>query len=624
MSKSSVKSVKQKPFSIALAGSPNCGKSSLYNALTGNRQKVANYPGVTVERRIGQFITKSNQAFDIIDLPGSYSFEGRSPDEKVTHEILMGEREGEDRPDILFCIADATHLRQHLRLALDLKQTGLPMVLVLNMMDIAARDGIEINLKKLSEELGMPVISSVAVRKNGIENLKTFLNGNLNNIAPVDDTHQDMDVKSLQQHAKRIAASVTLAEGIQSKITRNLDDVFLHKFFGPLILFGLLAFMFQSVFAWAEAPMEMIDAGVISLQHQAVNGMDNTWYRSLWVDGILAGVGSVIIFLPQILILFTFILIMEMTGYMARAAFLMDRLMAGVGLNGRTFIPLLSSFACAIPGIMAARTIEHPKDRLTTILIAPLMTCSARLPVYTLLIAAFIPNNDLGFGMGLQGIVMLILYMVGIISAFLMAWVLKKTLTKGVPQPLLMELPKYQLPHIKDLAIGLYERARIFLRRAGTIILTAMILLWGLSSFPNAPEGSDKPDIFYSLAGMLGRGLEVIFAPIGFNWEISVALIPGMAAREVAVAALGTVYSLSGDDDVVASSLVGVLQSNWTLPTALSLLAWYVFAPMCLSTLAVAKRETNSTKWALFMAGYLFVLAYVAAFITYQTALAYM
>ena len=612
-------------LSLALVGNPNSGKSSLFNALTGNRQKVGNYPGVTVERRTGTIEAPDGRLISIIDLPGTYSLTPNSPDEVVTHDALVGRNHLEQTPDAVVCVVDATSLRLHLKFVLELKRLGHPILVALNMMDLALRDQIELDPDRLSEELGLPVVTTVAVRRSGVEKLVNMLRVSdwtelWKRFEPtVDFSKPEVSVRDLQKEARRIAQAATIKEGVEHALTRRIDAVVLNPLAGPMFLLGVLFLMFQAVFAWAEAPMEWIDGGIVTLQQLSLSSIPEGLLQSLIVDGVLAGVGSVVIFLPQILILFTFILILEASGYMARAAFLMDRVMTMAGLNGRAFIPLLSSFACAIPGIMAARTIDNPRDRLTTIMVAPLMTCAARLPVYTLIIAAFIPNTDVFGGIGLQGVVMFALYMIGIISALIVAAVLKKTLTKGAPPRLLMELPKYQVPRLRDLILGLLERARLFIRRAGTIILFSMILLWGLASFPASPPDATEPDIFYSAAGNIGRALEVVFAPIGFNWEISVALVPGMAAREVAVGALGTVYSFSGSEESVASSLATTLQSAWSLPTALAFLAWYIFAPQCLSTLAVAKRETNSWGWTVFMFSYLFVLAYIAAGATYWT-----
>ncbi|MGE0667251.1 MAG: ferrous iron transport protein B [Sphingomonadales bacterium] len=609
-------------YRLALVGNPNCGKSALFNALTGGRQKVGNYPGVTVERRVGRLQTPSGAAIDIIDLPGSYSLTPHSADEAVTNRVILGQQAGELPPDAILCVIDATNLAFHLPLVLELKRLGRPMLVTLNMMDLAERDGIRIDAQRLAAELGVPVVGSVAVRKAGTRELVDTLSSRLEalkNQPPADTAAIPADVRGLRSEARRIARAVILSEGTEHKVTRLLDQVLLHRIGGPIILAVLLFLVFQAVFSWAATPMDWIDAGAVWLQELVSAEVANPYLRSLLADGIIAGVGSVVIFLPQILILFLFILILEASGYMARAAFLMDRLMAGVGLNGRAFIPLLSSFACAIPGIMAARSIDSQRDRLTTIMVAPLMTCSARLPVYTLIIAAFIPDTAVWGAVGLQGLVMFSLYLFGIVAALVVAAVLKRTMMRGAAQPLLLELPKYQMPIWRDVGIGLWQRAKIFMRRAGGIILISMIVLWALSSFPPPPPGATEPPIYYSAAAWVGKGLQTIFAPIGFNWEISVALIPGLAAREVAVAALGTVYALSGSEDAVQTSLVETLRSAWTLPTALSFLMWYVFAPQCLSTLAVAKRETNSWGWTLFMAGYLFALAYVFAGAAYWT-----
>ncbi len=601
---------------IAVVGNPNCGKSALFNALTGLRQKVANYPGATVERRTGELTGLSD--FVLIDLPGTYSLTARSADEEVTREVVTGTHAVEARPDAIVSVVDATNLSQHLRFVLELRELGLPMVVALNMTDLAAREQIAIDAGALAAKLGVPVIETVAVRKKGLDELKDALSQAV--LAPPPSPLDVGDsVRDRQRAARKIASSVTISEGIGHKTTRQLDRFLLNPVIGPITLFGLLFMMFQAVFSWAEAPMDLIEGGIGSLQSFFAGALPDGLILSFLNDGILAGVGAVVVFLPQILILFLFILVLESTGYMARAAFIMDRLMASVGLNGRAFIPLLSSFACAVPGIMAARSIANERDRLTTILISPLMTCSARLPVYTVIISAFIPNEDVS-GFGLQGLVMFGLYITGIIAALVVAAVLKRTVAQGETDTFLLELPKYQSPNLRFVLIGLYERARIFLRRAGTIILVSTIVLWALAIYPVAPEGASEPDIAYSFVGMIGGALEVIFAPIGFNWEISVALVPGMAAREVAVAALGTVYSLSGSEEMIEAGLVSVLNSAWSLPTALSFLAWFIFAPQCLSTIAVTRRETGGWKWPGFMVAYLFALAYGASFITYQLA----
>ncbi len=601
---------------IALVGTPNAGKSSLYNALTGGRQKVGNYPGVTVERRVGKLLLADGRSVEIVDLPGTYSLEPRSPDEQVTRDVMLGTQAGEARPDAIVCVVAATNLRTHLRFALEIIQQGLPVIIALNMMDMAERDGLMIDTDKLQHLLGVPVVPTVAVRRRGLAELSAKIPDVLARGIPV-VAPDKISLKDLSARASAIAAQVILTEGYGRQWTRRIDAFMLHPLLGFAILIALLFIMFQSVFFWAEAPMTWIDSGIGWIAGQAQQHLTNGIVKSLVIDGIIAGVGSVVVFLPQILILFFFILLLEQSGYMTRAAFMMDQLMAKVGLNGRAFIPLLSSFACAIPGIMSTRTIDNPRDRLTTILIAPLMTCSARLPVYAVIIAAFIPAKKLFGPVGLQGLVLLLLYVVGIVSAFLVAFILRRTVTKGAAQPLLMEMPSYQWPHLRDLALGLYQRAVIFLKRAGTIILFSMIILWALSSFPLPPENAAGPAIDYSITGYIGRFLEVIFAPIGFNREIAIALVPGMAAREVAVGALGTVYALQGSEDVVAGSLVQTLRAAWSLPTALAFLAWFVFAPQCISTLAVTKRETNGWKWPIFMFVYLFGLAYIGAGATY-------
>jgi ferrous iron transport protein B len=604
---------------VALVGTPNAGKSSLFNALTGGRQKVGNYPGVTVERRVGRLTLADGRSVEIVDLPGTYSLEPKSPDEQVTHDVVLGTQAGEARPDAIVCVVDATNLRTHLRFALEIIQQGLPVIIALNMMDLAERDGLKIDAEKLQALLGVPVVPTVAVRRRGLaelaEKIPAVMTSGMQALLP-----EKQDLKKLSARARMIAQEVTLQQGQARQWTERIDRIVLHPVLGLVILLGLLFVMFQAVFTWAEPLMKGIEAAILSLGQWIGTALPQGYLRSLLVDGVVAGVGSVVVFLPQILILFFFILLLEQSGYMTRAAFLMDQIMARVGLNGRAFIPLLSSFACAIPGIMATRTIDNPRDRLTTILIAPLMTCSARLPVYAVIIAAFIPATKIFGPVGLQGLVLLALYIVGVLAAFIVAFFLRRTITRGAAQPLLMEMPKYQWPQLRDLLIGLYQRAMIFLKRAGTIILISMIVLWALSSFPLPPEGASGPAINYSITGYIGRALEVVFAPIGFNKEIAIALVPGMAAREVAVGALGTVYALQGNEDAVQASLVETLRTAWSLPTALAFLAWFVFAPQCLSTLAVTKRETNGWKWPIFMFVYLFVLAYIGAGATYWIA----
>jgi ferrous iron transport protein B len=606
---------------VAVAGSPNAGKSALFNALTGARQKVGNYPGVTVERHSGRLTLADGRPVELVDLPGAYSLEPASPDEAVTRDVLLGRQKGERQPDALVIVVDASNLDNHLRFCLQLIELGHPTIVALNMVDLAKRDGLELDFKVLERELGVPVIETVAVRKRGISELQQALDDMLS--APFCGVHKPVksDLIHLQRRAREISAAAVVSETPVRRWTHRLDAVLLHPVIGPIILAAIMFVMFQAVFAWSAAPMEWIGDGVAWLSGLVTSAMPPGLLRSLIVDGAIAGVGAVVTFLPQILILFFFILLLEGTGYMVRAAFLMDKLMHGVGLSGRAFIPLLSSFACAVPGIMATRTIDDPRDRLTTILVAPLMTCSARLPVYTLIIAAFIPNSRLAWGVGLQGMVMFGLYVSGICGALLAALVLRRGVLKGGGGGFMMELPKYQWPPLKDVAIGILTRAQIFLKRAGTIILGTTIILWALASVPQAAPGQKQSDV--SIAGKIGRGIEMVVRPIGFNHDISMALLPAMAAREVAVSAIATVYSIdSPDQQAGAEKLTENLQHRWSLATALAFLAWFVFAPQCISTIAVTRRETNGWKWPLFMVTYLFALAYLAAGATYWIAVA--
>ena len=610
---------------IALVGNPNAGKSALFNALTGARQKLGNYPGVTVERKAGRLSLSDGRPVELVDLPGTYSLNPTSPDEQVTRDVVLGRQQGERLPDALVVVVDASNLDNHLRFALELLSLGLPTIIALNMVDLATRDGLELDAAILSRELGVPVIPTVAVRKRGLDHLRGELDSMFDGSAQRAGAAEDArDFDMLRSEARRIARAAVVRETPSRRLTAAIDRVALHPVSGLLLLLGLLFVMFQAVYAWSEAPIAMIEGLAEAASAFVSDALPSGLLRSFLVDGVINGVGSVVVFLPQILILFFFILMLEATGYMVRAAFLMDSLMAKVGLSGRAFIPLLSSFACAVPGIMATRTIADPKDRLTTILIAPLMTCSARLPVYAVIIGAFIPARDVGMGIGLQGLVLFCLYVAGIIGAMLVALVLRLTVTKGASGGFLMEMPKYQWPRPQDVLLGLWQRAIIFLKRAGTIIFTSTVILWVLLSFPKAPEDSAVSQVNYSVAGRIANGLNVVLEPIGFNRDISLALIPAMAAREVAVSALATVYSLdAGDDEAKLEQSLGErLKDNWPLPTALAFLAWFVFAPQCISTIAVTKRETNGWKWPLFMVGYLFALAYAAAGLTYWTATA--
>ncbi|MEY4563555.1 MAG: hypothetical protein RLZZ618_2832 [Pseudomonadota bacterium] len=609
------------PLRIALVGNPNCGKTALFNLLTGARQKVANYAGVTVERKVGTAKLRSGRTVSVIDLPGAYSLTPATADEEVTREMVMGQRAGEASPDALVAVVDATNLPMNLRLVLELKALGRPMILSLNMADVARKQGLAIDVPRLSAELGIPVVETVAVQSHGhdallaqLENLASWPVPAASAIPAVQDTAQ------LQREVRRILALAAPAASTFKRFNHRIDAIVMHPVWGLTLLAVLLFLMFQAVFAWANFPMDLIKGAVEWGGKEITAAMDDGPLRSLLVDGVLAGVGGVLVFLPQILILFFFILLLEDSGYLPRAAFLLDTLMGKVGLSGRAFIPLLSSFACAIPGIMAARTIPNWRDRLATIMIAPLMTCSARLPVYALLISAFVPARDVGV-FNLQGLTLFGLYVFGVLSAMAVSWVLKRTWSKSSYQPLMLELPPYRWPSVRNLVLGLWERAKIFVTRVGGIIFALTVVLWFLATFPGPPPGATGPAIEYSLAGQLGQLLQHVFAPIGFNWQISIALVPGLAAREVAVGALGTVYALSAESGDVADLLGPQIAATWSLATAYSLIAWYVFAPQCLSTLAVVKRETNSWRYPLIMAAYMFALAYAASFITYRATL---
>jgi ferrous iron transport protein B len=612
---------------LALVGTPNSGKTSLFNALTGSRQKVANYPGVTVERKEGSFVTPLGRQVSLVDLPGTYSLRGRSPDEEITRDVVLGRTPGEAVPDLVLCVADSTNLRLTIRLVLELKNTGRPLMLVLNMFDIATRRGVTVDVARLSEALGVPVVTSIAVRKGGTADLLRRTD-EIAAQAPAplqQNLWQPLTVAGLratQREADRIIAATISLPARPDTWTARIDAVVLHPVAGLAILALILFVMFQAVFAWAQPLMDLLSSAFTALGQLVHDTLPEGLLQSFLQNGVISGVGSVIVFLPQIIIIFLFILLLEDFGYMARAAFLMDRIMGGAGLHGRAFIPLLSSFACAIPGIMATRVIDNRRDRLTTILIAPLMTCSARIPVYTLIISAFIPAKQIWGWVNLQGLVMFGLYAAGIASALGVSFVIKFFMLRDyAPAPFMLELPDYKMPRARSVAIGIYTRAKMFLQRAGTTIFSMMVLIWFLASFPLPPAGAQDPAINYSFAAMIGRAIEPLLAPIGFNWQIAVALIPGMAAREVAVAALGTVYAIEGGKEA-AEQIGQVLATKWSLATALSLLAWYIFAPQCASTLAVIRRETGSWKWMAITFAYMLALAYIASLATYNIAYA--
>ena len=601
---------------IALVGNPNCGKTSLFNTLTGTRQKVANYAGVTVERKEGSFNLPSGDAIRVLDLPGTYSLKPSSLDEEVTRAVCLGELKGEILPDIFICVVDATNLSLHLSLVLEVRALNRPMILVLNMMDEVKKRDISIDKDKLSQLLGIPVVEAVAVKTKGIQDLINQLDQKNLFITPY---HSEL---SHFEQVKQITKQVILNNDSGDKRTAFLDKIFLHPVLGLVILTLTMFVMFQAVFIWATPFIEFIENFVAWLSDFIGPLIQHPLLKSLVVDGVIAGAGSVLAYMPQILILFFFILMLEESGYLPRAAFLLDKLMSKAGLSGRSFIPLLSSFACAIPGIMATRSISSERDRLATIMIAPLMTCSARLPVYALLIAAFIPNQLIYGWLSLQGLVLFGLYMSGIVSALLVSLFLKLVRKDKTESIFIFELPTYRIPDIRNIALGLYDRATIFLKRVGGIIVALSILLWVLVTFPQPPDNASMPAINYSLAGQLGHLIHPIFAPIGFTWEICIALIPAMAAREVVIAALGVIYAMSGDEDTVTQSLLSQISGpdGWGLATGLSLLVWFIFAPHCLATLATIRRETGSWKQPVVMATYLFALAYIFSFITYQVA----
>ena len=599
----------------ALVGNPNCGKTALFNLLTGGRQKVANYAGVTIERKEGRFTAPSGRVLQILDLPGTYSFDANSPDEQITRDVLEGNYPGEAAPDLIVCVADATNLRLHLRFVLEVKRLGRPVVLALNMMDAAHRRGIEIDVPELQRRLGMPVVETIAVKRGGALALIERVDGEVPVAAPAmaDDPASRADLHA--QVRELLTATVTMPR--QTAVMDDaLDRWALHPVFGLAILAVVMFLVFQAVYSAGKPMTDLIGEGFGWMGTHVATLLPAGPLQSLVVDGIFGGLGTVIGFLPEILVLFFFILVLEESGYLPRAAFLLDRLMMSVGLTGRSFIPLLSSFACAIPGIMGTRSIQDPRDRLATILVAPLMTCSARLPVYALLIGAFIPMHHVLGIFNLQGLVLFALYAAGILGAMAVGWVIKRIHRDKSEHALLMELPSYRMPKPRDIAIGLWERSAIFIKRLTGVILALTVLMWFISTFPSPPAGATGPAIDYSFAGYLGHGLQFIFAPLGFNWQISLSLIPAFAARETAVAALATVYAVGGDANT--GGLAHALATNFSLASALSLLVWFAFAPQCMSTLAVIRRETHSWRNVAISFSYMFAVAYVASLLTYQ------
>ena len=661
---------KNSTLTIALAGNPNAGKTTLFNALTGLRQKVANYSGVTVERKEGVWNLGVNIA-RLIDLPGLYSLDATSLDEQIARDVLTGKIANLPKPDVIVAVVDATNLERNLYLVTQLVEYKIPVVIALTMVDLAEKQSLEIDVEKLSKLLQIPVVSVRAGQKIGTHELaekvletaknqtvikpKWHTNGDFENEINDDDIH--LSLSDNPAHNKQIFARYTYISEVYQEavkpmdtpergVSEKIDGVLTHKFFGLIILVGILLLVFQTIFSWASLPMDLLDAGFGSLAELAKTNLPEGILADLIADGIIAGVGGVLIFLPQILLLFLFISILEDTGYMARAAFLLDRLMRGVGLHGKAFLPLLSSFACAIPGIMAARTIENPKDRLATIMIAPFMSCSARLPVYVLMIGAFFSGQYVFGFLSVGAVLILLMYALGIITAIVVAFILKKTILKSPPPPFVMELPPYRLPNVKTVLMNMSSRAGIFVKRAGTVILAISIILWALAYFPRSAENvsiadsqtaiqtenqaenqtADSEQLKNSYAGQLGQLIEPVIEPLGFDWKTGVALIASFAAREVLVSTLSIIYNTEAEANEESPSLINAVRDAkkddgtpaWTPLTALTLMVFFVLAMQCMSTVAIVRRETNSWSWTLFMVGYMTALAYFVSFLTYQ------
>lgn len=630
-------------LTIALAGNPNAGKTTLFNALTGLKQKVANYPGVTVERKIGIWDVAGNSA-RLIDLPGLYSLDTTSIDEKIAGDVLLGNVDGIARPDVVVAVVDATNLERNLYLVTQIVEYGIPVVIALTMIDVFEKQKHEIDIVRLEKKLGVRVVAIDAKTGRGVEDLERQVSAardSTPNLKIAFDGNVDDDT-----NAKIFSRYKFISDAIQDSVRHNdrdahrisdkIDRVLTHKLFGLLILVAVLLLIFQTIFTWATVPMDLLDSGFGSLGDLVRSAMPAGVLTDLIVDGIIAGVGGILVFLPQILLLFLFISLLEDSGYMARAAFLMDRIMSRVGLHGKAFLPLISSFACAIPGIMATRTIEDQRDRFATIMIAPFMSCSARLPVYTLMIAAFFAGQTVFGFLSLGAVLMLAMYSLGILVAVVVAFILKRTVLKAPPPPFIMELPPYRMPNIRTVFTNMLERSWQFVKRAGTVILAISIILWALMYFPRTIEmstasgqqieKSESEQLRNSFAGKLGHVIEPVIAPLGFDWKIGVALIASFAAREVLVSTLSIIYNVGKEQDAQSQSLVSALRDEkkadgtpvWTPLTALTLMVFFVLAMQCMSTVAVVRRETNSWRWPIFMVVYMTGLAYLAAFLTFQ------
>jgi ferrous iron transport protein B len=641
------------PLTVIIAGNPNAGKTSLFNALTGLRQKVANYPGVTVESKSGEWaIAEDVPAARLVDLPGLYSLDPTSLDEKIASDLLLNR--ARVKADAIIIVVDATNLVRNLYLAMQLIETGQPIVIALTMFDLAERNKLNISVERLSAGLGVAVVPVVAKKRRGLNDLaravvhvaqsnkptKDQKSLRLVNLATPNtvDIHTDNRTRQslLIQRYARIESIVSDAVEISDKtkvnVSERIDRFVTHRFLGPAILLVVMLLVFQSIFSWASLPMNLIDSVFSGLADLVRAHVPAGVFADLLTDGIIAGVGGVVAFLPQILLLFLFISVLEDSGYMARAAFLMDRLMRAVGLHGKAFVPLLSSFACAVPGIMATRTIENPKDRIATIMIAPFMSCSARLPVYTLIIAAFFSGKTVLGVISLGAVIILSMYLLGIAVAIVVASILKRTLLKAPPPPFVMELPPYRLPGLGNVSRALLTRSTVFLKRAGTVILAISILLWALTAFPRSHAGGGNQgsnastQIENSFAGRAGRLIEPVIKPLGFDWKIGIGLISSFAARETIISTLSIVYNVGDGADDKSASLVDTLRNAkrsdgtpiWTPLTGVSLMIFFLLACQCMSTVAIVRRETNSWRWPLFMVSYMMVLAYVASFITFQ------
>lgn len=603
---------------VALIGPPNSGKSTLFNALTGLRQKVANFPGVTVEHRMGRMRLPGGRELELIDLPGIYSLEPRSEDEQVTHDALLGRLPGLRKPDAILLVLDATNLGRQLMLAAPVLATGIPVLVVLNMADDLRKRGGSIDTQKLASQLDAPVVLVSAVRGEGLDTVRGFLAGRLAIPKPV-ELPVLQDVPRCRQWSARLGTQAGYRAPAPSIWTRRMDAVFLHPLGGPLIFLAVVVLVFQTIFAGAQPLMDSVESWITASGEWMGRRLPATWWRDLLIEGVWGGVGSVVVFLPQILLLFLFIGLLEDSGYLARAALIADRTMARAGLQGKSFIPLLSAYACAVPAIMATRTIESKRDRIATILIAPFMTCSARLPVYTLIIAAFISEKPL-FGplLGTRAAAMLGLYLLGFLAAFATARLLKSSILKSDRTPFLLEMPPYRWPTLRSLGFRLLDRAVVFLQRAGTVILAVAIVLWVLAHLPF--KDGQAPPVEESIAGTLGRTIEPLIAPLGFNWKIGIGLLTSLAAREVIVGTLGTIYGIEGGSDAEAGSvgLQQALKRDLSLAGAAALLVFFAFAMQCMSTIAVVRRETGGWKWPAIQFLYMSFLAYAGAFAAYR------